>query len=224
MNIHNFFHGSSIAPGQCPGHRDAVSTGKFEDQTVAGFEIGSAEVERGVGIVAQGIGSGLIKKEVGRCRAKKEGEILLQNFQKLGAVGFGGKFDGAVVGAVVVVTGGDIAVADVVPVIISVDRKSPGPRAIFEKGGGAITVMKVEIENRTGVDGAAMVESFQGNDQSVESAESLPVVGTGVVETAGDGGGDSVGKSGTSGGQDGTVGVENRRVKLGRPRKLLGFG
>jgi hypothetical protein len=166
----------------------------------------------------------LIKKEVGRSRAKKEGEILFQNFQKLGAIGFGGKFDGAVVGAVVMVTGRDIAVTDVIPVIISVDGKSPGPGAIFEKGGGAIAVMKVEIENRTSLDGAGMVEFFEGNDQSVKSAESLPVVGTGVVETAGDGGGDSVGKSGTSGGQDGTVGVENGRVKLGSPRKFLGFG
>jgi hypothetical protein len=224
MNIHDFFRGSSVTAGQCPGYWDAMSPGKFEDQTVAGLKISGAEVEWGVGIVPQGIGSGLIKKEVGRSRAKKEGEILFQNLQELGAVGFGRKLDGAVVGAVVMVTGRDIAVTDIVPVIISVDGKSPGPGAIFEKGGGAIAVMKVEIEDGSGLDDAATLEFFQGNDQSVESAESLPMVGTGVVETAGDGGGDSVGKSGTCGGQDGTIRVEDGRVEPGRPRKLLGFG
>ena len=93
VDVNDFFHRPSVTPGQGPGHGNAVPAGEFKDQAVACLEVGGPEVERGVRVVAQGVGAGLIKKEIGRCRVKKKGKVLLENFQELWPVGLGGEFD-----------------------------------------------------------------------------------------------------------------------------------
>jgi hypothetical protein len=147
MDIHDFFHGASVTPREGPSHRDAVTSGEFKHQTIPGLEVGGAEVERGVGVVAEGIGPGLIQQKIGRGGVEKARKILLQNFQKLGAIGLRGKFDGKMVRAVVVMSLGNVAVADVVPVVVAVDGECPRPRATMQKGSGAVAVMEVKIED-----------------------------------------------------------------------------
>ena len=206
MDIHNFFHRTSVAPGEGPGHRDAVTSGEFKHQTIPGLEVGGAEVERRVGVVAERVGSGLIQEKIGRGGVEKARKILLQDFQKLGAVGLRGKFDGKMVRAVVVMPLGNVAVADVIPVVVAVDRERPRPRATVEKGSGAVAVMEIKIEDSGSADRGVLTEIFQSDHEAVEGAKAFPVVGTGVMKAAGDGGGNSVGESRAGGGQNRAVG------------------
>ena len=88
VNIHYFFHRASVSACEGPGDWDAVATGEFEDKAIAGFEVGGSEIERGVGVIAEGIGAGLVKEDIGRGGMEKARKILLKKFEKLGAIGF----------------------------------------------------------------------------------------------------------------------------------------
>lgn len=122
------------------------------------------------------------------------------------------------------VESGDIAVAEVVAVVISVDGKGVSPRSVGQKGSGSVAVVKIEIENCACANGPCGTEVFKCDDQAVESAEAFSVLGGGVMESAGDGGGDPVGESGAGGREDGPVSEKDRRIELRAPRKLLRFG
>jgi len=206
MDIHNFFHRTSVPPGKGPGHWDAVTSGEFKNQTIPCLEVGGAEVERGVGVVAKGVSTGLIQEKIGRGGVEKARKILLQDFQKLGAVGLRGKFDGKMVRAVVVMSLRDVAVADVVPVVVAVDGECPRPRATAKKGGGAVAVMKIKIENGGCTDRGVLTEIFEGDHQAVEGAKAFPMIGARVMKTAGDGGRNSVDEGRAGGRQNRSVG------------------
>ena len=128
-----------------------------------------------------------------------------------------------VIGAIGVVQGGDIAVAEVVAVVVAVDGEGSGPRTRMEKGGGPVAVVKIEIKNCSCANGAGGAKTLKGDDEPVESAEAFPVLGGGVMESTGDGGGDAVGESGASGGEDGSVGEKDGRIELRAPGKILRF-
>jgi hypothetical protein len=66
--------------------------------------------------------------------------------------------------------------------------------------------VKIEIENCACANGASGAKILESDDEPVKSAVAFPVLGGGVMESTGDGGGDAVGKSGASGGEDGSVG------------------
>lgn len=201
-----------------------MAASEFEDEAVAGGEVGGGQFEWGVRIVAEGIGTCLIKKNIGGRGEKEPVEILVEEFEKLGAIGFCGQGNGAVVGAVGVATGLHIAIRLIVSEIISIKREAAGPRAVGEKGGGTVAVVKVEIEDGTCADGACGAERFESKDEAVKSTETFPVIGTSVVESAGDGGGDTVAEGGLSGGEDGAVGQENGGVEARAPWESLRFG
>ena len=132
VNIHYFFHRASVSACKRPGDWDAVATGEFEDEAIAGFEVGGSEIERGVGVIAEGIGASLVEEEIGRGGMEKARKILLKKFEKLGTIGFCRQRDGVVIGAIGVVQGGDIAVAEVVAVVVAVDGEGAGPRTMME--------------------------------------------------------------------------------------------
>jgi hypothetical protein len=154
VNIHYFFHRASVSACKRPSDWDAVAAGEFEDEAIAGFEVGGSEIERGVGVIAEGIGTGLVEEEIGRGGMKKARQILLKKFEKVRAIGFCRQGDGVVIGAISVVQGGDIAVAEVVAVVIAVDGEGAGPRTLMEQGGGPVAVVKIEIENCACANGA----------------------------------------------------------------------
>jgi hypothetical protein len=206
MDIHNFFHRASVAPGEGPCHRDAVTSGEFKHQTIPGLEVGGAEIEWRVRVVAEGVGPCLIQQKIGRGGFEKAWKILLQDFQKLGAVGFRGEFDGKMVWAVMVMSLGNVAVADVVPIVVAVDGEGTSPRATVQKGSGPVTVMEVKIENGGCADRGVLTEIFKGDHEAVECAKAFPVIGAGVMKAAGDSGGNSVGESRASSGQNCAVG------------------
>ena len=212
VNIHYFFHRASVSACEGPGDWDAVATGEFEDKAIAGFEVGGSEIERGVGVIAEGIGAGLIEEEIGRGGMKKARKILLKKFEKLGAIGFCRQGDGVVIGAIGVVQGGDIAVAEVVAVVVAVDGEGVGPWAMMEEGGGAVAVVKIEIKNCACANGAGGAKILESDDEPVKSAVAFPVLGGGVMESAGNGGGDAVGESGAGGGENGAVGEKDGRI------------
>ncbi len=129
-----------------------------------------------------------------------------------------------VIGAIGVVQGGDIAVAEIVTVVVAVDREGAGPRAMMEKGGGSVAVVEIEIKNCACANGAGGAKILEGDDKAVKSAVAFPVLGGGVMESTGDGAGDAVGESGAGGGEDGSVGEKNGRIELRAPGELLRFG
>ncbi len=90
VNINDFFHRASVSACERPSDWDAVAAGEFEDEAVAGFEVGGSEIERGVGVIAKGIGASLVEEEIGRGGMEKARKILLKKFEKLGAIGFCG--------------------------------------------------------------------------------------------------------------------------------------
>ena len=132
MNIHYFFHRASVSACEGPSDWDAVAAGEFEDEAVAGFEVSGSEIERGVGVIAKGIGAGLVKEEIGRGGMEKARKILLEKFEKVGAVGFCRQGDGVVIRAIGVVQSGDIAVAEVVAIVVAVDGEGVGPWTTME--------------------------------------------------------------------------------------------
>jgi len=224
VNINYFFHRASVSACERPSDWDAVAAGELEDEAIAGFEVVGPEIERRVGVIAKGIGAGLIEEEIGRGGMEKARKILLKKFEKLRAIGFCRQGDGVVIGAIGVVQGGDIAVAEVVAVVVAVDREGAGPRAMMEKGGGSVAVVEIEVKNcacANGADGAKILES---DDEPVKSAVAFPVLGGGVMESTGDGAGDAVGESGAGGREDGAVGEKDGGIELRAPGKLLGFG
>jgi hypothetical protein len=129
-----------------------------------------------------------------------------------------------VIWAIGVVQGGDIAVAEVVAVVVAVDGEGAGPRAMMEKGGGPVAVVKIEIENCACANGAGGAKILESDDEPVKSAVAFPVLGGGVMESTGDGGGDAVGESGAGGREDGAVGEKDGGIELRAPGKLLRFG
>jgi hypothetical protein len=129
-----------------------------------------------------------------------------------------------VIGAIRVVQGRDIAVAEVVAVVVAVDREGAGPRAMMEKGGGPVAVVKIEIKNCACANGTSGAKVFESDDEPVKSAVAFPVLGECVMESTGDGAGDPVGESGAGGGEEGAVGEKDGRIELRAPRKLLRFG
>ena len=129
-----------------------------------------------------------------------------------------------VIGAIGVVQGGDIAVAEVVAVVVAVDGEGVGPWAMMEEGGGAVAVVKIEIKNCACANGAGGAKIFESDDESVKSAVAFPVLGGGVMESTGDGAGDAVGESGAGSCEDGAVGEKDGGIELRTPGKLLGFG
>ena len=122
------------------------------------------------------------------------------------------------------VQGGDIAVAEVVAVVVAVDGKGAGPRTVMEQGGGPVAVVKIEIKNCACANGAGGAKTLKGDDEPVESAVAVPVLGEGVMESTGDSGCDAVGESGAGGREDGAVGEKDGGIKLRAPGKLLRFG
>ena len=155
---------------------------------------------------------------------EKARKILLKKFEKLRAIGFCRQGDGVVIGAIGVVQGGDIAVAEVVAVVVAVDGKGAGPRTMMEQGGGPVAVVKIEIKNCACANGAGGAKILESDDEPVKSAVAFPVLGGGVMESTGDGPGDAVGESGAGGREDGAVGEKDGRIKLRTPGKLLRFG
>jgi hypothetical protein len=123
-----------------------------------------------------------------------------------------------------VVQGGDITVAEVVAVVVAVDREGAGPRAMMEKGGGPVAVVKIEIKNCARTNGTNGAKVFESDDESVKSAVAFPVLGGCMMESTGNGGGDAVGESRAGGGEEGAVGEKDRRIELRAPGKLLRFG
>ena len=116
------------------------------------------------------------------------------------------------IGAIRVVQGGDIAVAEVVAVVVAVDGEGVGPWAMMEEGGGPVAVVEIEIENCARTNGTGGAKILESDDEPVKSAEAFPVLGEGVMESTGDGGGDAVGESGASGREDGAVGEKDGRI------------
>lgn len=90
VNINDFFHRTSVSACECPSDWDAVAAGEFEDKAIAGFEVVGPEIERGVWVIAEGIGTSLVKEYIGRGGMEKTRKILLKKFEKLGAIGFCG--------------------------------------------------------------------------------------------------------------------------------------
>ena len=90
VNINDFFHRTSVSACERPSDWDAVAAGEFEDKAIAGFEVFGSKIERGVGVVAKGIGASLVKEEIGRGKMEKARKILLKKFEKLWAIGFCG--------------------------------------------------------------------------------------------------------------------------------------
>ena len=84
--------------------------------------------------------------------------------------------------------------------------------------------MEIKIENCACTNGASRAEILESNDKPVKSAEAFPVLGRGVMESTGDGGGDAVGESGAGGGEEGAVGEKDGWIELRAPGKLLRFG
>ena len=132
VNINDFFHRASVSACERPSDWDAVAAGELEDEAIAGFEVVGPQIERRVGVIAKGIGAGLIEEEIGRGGMEKARKILLKKFEKLRAIGFCRQGDGVVIGAIGVVQGGDIAVAEVVAVVVAVDGEGAGPRTMME--------------------------------------------------------------------------------------------
>jgi len=122
------------------------------------------------------------------------------------------------------VQGGDIAVAEVVAVVVAVDGEGAGPRAMMEKGGGPVAVVKIEIKNCACANGAGGAKILESDDEPVKSAVAFPVLGGCVMESTGDGAGDAVDESGAGGGEDGTIGEKDGGIELRAPGKLLRFG
>ncbi len=224
MNIHYFFHRASVSACEGPSDWDAVAAGEFEDEAVAGFEVSGSEIERRVGVIAKGIGAGLVKEEIGRGRMEKARKILLEKFEKVGAISFCRQGDGLVIGAIGVVQSGDIAVAEVVAIVVAVDGEGVGPWTTMEEGSGPVAVVEIKIENCACTNGASRAEILESNDKPVKSAEAFPVLGRGVMESTGDGGGDAVGESGAGGGEESAVCEKDGWIELRAPGKLLGFG
>jgi len=129
-----------------------------------------------------------------------------------------------VIGAISVVQGGDITVAEVVAIVVAVDREGAGPRAMMEKGGGPVAVVKIEIKNCACANGTSGAKVFESDDEPVKSAVAFPVPVECVMESTGNGGGDAVGESGAGGGEEGAVGEKDAGIELRAPGKLLGFG
>ena len=224
VNIDDFFHRASVSACERPSDWDAVAAGELEDEAITGFEVVGPKIERGVGVIAEGIGASLVEEEIGRGGMEKARKILLKKFEKLGAIGFCRQGDGVVIGAIGVVQGGDIAVAEVVAVVVAVDGEGVGPWAMMEEGGGAVAVVKIEIKNCACANGAGGAKIFESDDESVKSAVAFPVLGGGVMESTGDGAGDAVSESGAGSCEDGAVGEKDGGIELRTPGKLLGFG
>jgi hypothetical protein len=129
-----------------------------------------------------------------------------------------------VIWAIGVVQGGDIAVAEVVAVVVAVDGEGVGPWAMMEEGGGPVAVVKIEIKNCACANGAGRAKILESDDEPVKSAVAFPVLGECVMESTGNGGGDAVGESGAGGGEDGAVGEKDGRIELRAPGELLRFG
>ena len=80
VNINYFFHRASVSACERPSDWDAVAAGELEDEAIAGFEVGGSEIERGAGVIAEGIGTGLVEEEIGRVGMEKARKILLKKF------------------------------------------------------------------------------------------------------------------------------------------------
>jgi len=128
-----------------------------------------------------------------------------------------------VIGAISVVQGGDITVAEVFAIVVAVDREGAGPRAMMEKGGGPVAVVKIEIKNCACANGTSGAKVFESDDEPVKSAVAFPVPVECVMKSTGNGAGDAVGESGAGGGKDGSVGEKDGRIELRAPGKLLRF-
>ncbi len=98
------------------------------------------------------------------------------------------------------------------------------PRAMMEEGGGPVAVVKIEIKNSACANGAGEAKILESNDEPVKSAVAFPVLGGGVMESTGDGGGYAVGESGAGCREDGAVGEKDGGIELRAPGKLLRFG
>ena len=88
VNIHYFFHRASVSACERPGDWDAVAAGELEDEAITGFEVVGPKIERGVGVIAEGIGASLVEEEIRRGGMEKARKILLKKFEKVRAIGF----------------------------------------------------------------------------------------------------------------------------------------
>ena len=122
------------------------------------------------------------------------------------------------------VQGGDIAVAEVVAVVVAVDGKGAGPRSVMEQGGGPVAVVKIEIKNCACANGAGGAKILESDDEPVKSAVAFPLLRGCVMESTSDGTGDAVGEGGAGGREDGAVGEKYGGIELRTPGKLLRFG
>ena len=78
VNINDLFHRTSVSACERPSDWDAVAAGEFKDEAIAGFEVGGSEIERGVGVIAEGIGAGLVEEKIGGGGMEKARKILLK--------------------------------------------------------------------------------------------------------------------------------------------------
>lgn len=88
VNMNDFFHRASVSACERPSDWDAVAAGEFEDKAIAGFEVDRSKIERGVGVIAEGIGASLVEEEIRRGGMEKARKILLKKFEKVRAIGF----------------------------------------------------------------------------------------------------------------------------------------
>ena len=157
MHRHNFLHGPSVPSGQRPSQWDPVAAKEGKNVAIPSFEILGAEIERGVGIVAQRIRASLEQDQIRGNGLKKPRQVLFQHLQQMGAVGLGGEGDGKVVGSVRVFLLRYIPKTDDIPIVISLDGKLADPGSVLDQLGGAVAVVKVEVEHGGGTEFAGAV-------------------------------------------------------------------
>jgi len=64
VGLDDFFDFGAVSSGKHPGDWDFFGFGEFKNHAVAHFQVLVSEFERGVGIVAQRVGTGLVEEEV----------------------------------------------------------------------------------------------------------------------------------------------------------------
>ena len=127
-------------------------------------------------------------------------------------------------GPSVVPHGLDVAVGRVLPVVVAVDRAVGEPRPRRAQRRRAVAVVQVEVEHGDALDAARRAQRFGRDDESVEGAEPLAVIGVRVMEAARERGGDAVVECARRRGERAAVGQQHRRPQRRRPRKLLRLG
>jgi hypothetical protein len=64
VNADDLFDFGAVSTGEDPRDGDFFGLGEFKDHSVARFQVFVRELKRGVGIVAQRVGAGLVEQDV----------------------------------------------------------------------------------------------------------------------------------------------------------------